>query len=458
MSKILPAMGSWFKILIMKRFIVLILFLFSKFSDADEIRTIYDRGAENGAFEGCVDLRMYGGNYHADYIIGVSLGSLFTGRNFTLGLLAPLRFMLKNESNIIRIKDWDEAEDFARVIPFILFGGKKKYYELFVGNLAGISIGHGTIVHKFYSTMDEDHYRGGIHTRVDLEEGGFEGILSSFTNPSLVGFRGYLKPLVFFNLSNGLKRLSFGFSIIGDFKAPMSFNYDNNGVIITNNTALPSMTTSALSILGIDTDWNIYKGKIFEITPYVDGIFEGSNENALHSGVFLGINPSKKTELGLRVEHRYLSSNYIPVYFDSLYQIEKFNVPSGETKISKLISKTKGGYSHGFLTEFSSIFDNSLRFGISYEDSQLDDDTKIGLSFTIKPIQQLIFSTSYYLRYASSFGDFINSGKNFIVSEIKLGIGKGFNIFAMFAHQKMLKQGKYIPTNDFFSGISFIYP
>ena len=63
-------------------------------------------------------------------------------------------------------------------------------FFLRAGELAASTLGHGTIVNRYYNNVDIDHYHTGIATNLNMETWGAQVMVNDLLAWNLVGLRG----------------------------------------------------------------------------------------------------------------------------------------------------------------------------------------------------------------------------------------------------------------------------
>ncbi|MEL6180918.1 MAG: hypothetical protein AAFS10_18300, partial [Myxococcota bacterium] len=80
-----------------------------------------------------------------------------------LALQLPLRLRLADrepeDNDLIRAEDWDEVAEFMRVVRLAEYGVPDDPLYVRAGELSGATLGHGTIMNRYYNVIDVDHYQ-----------------------------------------------------------------------------------------------------------------------------------------------------------------------------------------------------------------------------------------------------------------------------------------------------------
>lgn len=198
-------------------------------------------------------------------------------------------------------------------------------------------------------------------------------------------------------------RLAFGYTNALDGRAPNQLDFDSTGnVKLDKYNDIQVKNTKPVSIEGYDAEWKVISSKYFELTPYADynrfRHIEGANGR--HYGAIARIG-GKEINLTIRPESRRMTSNYIPMYFDSFYEIERFqsSIESGisTTKYESLMSKptdgkTVSGYYHTIILNIYNI-----GFEANYEDYQGKNNSRVFIGAYV-PIMSIIRFSAFYTK------------------------------------------------------------
>ena len=123
-------------------------------------------------------------------------------------------------------------------------------------------------------------------------------------------------------------RLAFGYSVVTDYEAPLSIEKDgSNQLVIDPDTNRPrGFESETLTFVGTDVEFRFSPFRWMDLTPYTDlnRIKHLDKSKGTHVGVdfemrFLG----NFIKIMFKPEYREVTANYIPVYFDSYYSLER---------------------------------------------------------------------------------------------------------------------------------------
>jgi len=382
-------------------------------------------GGTAGAYMGLAVTNIEGEGSYAATLINTefSLGPV------GLGLSVPLNVMIWNNDQccvggytresktyggLIRKRDWDEPQDFARFIRFIRYGNKRDPVYAVAGQLWAASIGHGTLVSRYSNSLSLDHPKVGLALDVNTEFVGFESLTDWVGNPTLMAGRAYLRP---FGDMPVLRGWAIGVSGATDRRAPVGLTgplqADAQG-----NPIIPNQ--QAVYAIGVDTEFEVVRNSLLSLIPYVDFNRIAGAGNGLHAGVLSDVRlpvPLLEMNVQAKLEYRVMQPGYIPEYFDQTYDIGRvqYAVQQGAstTYVAKydaaLAAKTSDtSFSQrGFHGELAVNLAGFVQVGGLYEDRQGDPNgASLGV-FAILPKFDVVKASAYYLRknMKSGFSD-----------------------------------------------------
>jgi hypothetical protein len=245
--------------------------------------------------------------------------------NFGLGLDLQLDF---NSKGKLRTADFNSFGDYLRIIRYARFGVKNDPLYVKLGALDYYTLGHGSIMYLYNNSPSFDARRTGFVFDVDFGLFGLESIYSSFGEPSVVGVRGHIKPLKF---------TEFGaIPIIGNFEVGASFvgDYNKDASVIqgsynpVSNTVDRTAAYGSMQIVGVDVGLPIFSNSIVGLKLYTDYNKIINFGSGVATGVIAEFNGIGLVTASAKLERRFNNAHYIPSYFNSLYEIERFNIDS----------------------------------------------------------------------------------------------------------------------------------
>jgi hypothetical protein len=363
--------------------------------------------------------------------IGGSIGaSIFKGKPYLLvgfnpqfefgkwgiGIDGAIRISNKGT---LRKEDFDEVYDIARFLNFIRFNKPYDDFYFRIGGLRNATIGHGAIVDNYSNNSSYDDRRIGAAARLDLGLFGGEGLLSDIFARGFYAGRGFARPLRLLPIGGGswfMRNVEVG--------ATMSFDFDPDALRIIPNhepwvkhfidtvdgKARDSLViikdsasiASPMNMYGVDVSVMVWQDRNAEGRVYADYVNIVDFNHGYLFGVRSSFYTAENTFFDIRVE-RYLFTNYfLPNYYNSFYERDKYNDDVSQldyiTKASRLVD-TNAGAGNGSRFGFFTRFDRTLEFSLTY--AHLDNIPRADLMemvFTFPEIWWKFFGSITYNR------------------------------------------------------------
>ena len=362
----------------------------------------------------------------------------------------------------VRTQDWDELGDYARIIRYINFGGKEEHFYLDVNAFKASSIGHGTVLKRYNPNLDLNRRRVSAQLDAFIDYGGFESYINSIANPTLMSGLAFIKPLSLINKDNYILRsFSVGATFTADVEAPLRNKLDINdadhdgrreGELAVNQTTFQPETvpTEVVSyglsteIKFIDTphiDWKTYFDTSFLETGIpIDNpkrpLWDNIPTRAMRSmgmtwGNLLRMNFGRRTLDGgslhavrIRTELRQYDNNYLPSYFDTMYEVQRVQYSSSiadadlanGTKLQKVLGRSADSPDvKGVYLEASWKIGDYFATALALELNDRDDpnalvgdrrgDNSLFVHLEVPHVGNWQFLATYHRRTAETFDD-----------------------------------------------------
>jgi len=237
----------------------------------------------------------------------------------------------------LREGDYDEGRDFVKFLRYLTYGKKEDNLYVNVGQLFAATLGHGQGMRRYAGNVDINQTRVGLEVDAYGDYGGFEFFLADVTRGNVFGALGFIKPLSFFSENAMARSLSLGVSWVTDQKAPYELarmapvGTATLGAVLSAGDGSPLnpplTNTRALNIFGVDAEFKVLRTDSVDLKTYADfSMMQGSG-----SGLTLGLLGRFNFRAGstvhllrTRLELRTYDSNFLPSYFDSLYEFQKY--------------------------------------------------------------------------------------------------------------------------------------
>jgi hypothetical protein len=279
---------------------------------------------------------------------------------WSFALQAPLHLLIYDVDNLkygqlkIRREDWDQASDYLRVIRFLTFGRKEDNIYVSINTLRPYTLGHGMLFERYQPNIDFARTNTGLMFDMYNDYGGFQAQINDLTfQNQVMGFLLFAKPMRFFTNNAVLKTLSFGLEYGIDAQAPRCIKTSASsnqcvqargnsgdvdrftGIVLDNSYArsqsdgLYASQKSMVHALGLSAEIKAYK---------LPGMIDIKGYQTFHYFLNAGGGPGLGTgALGrftfgnrwlnafrIRAEMDNYGNGFIPSYFDTLYEVNKY--------------------------------------------------------------------------------------------------------------------------------------
>ena len=306
----------------------------------------------------------------------INYTTVLAERDFTMSFALPVRLEMldtrpdrgwttelgRSRIGTIREQDWDQWQDYARIIRYINYGGKEEHFYFDVNGFKASTIGHGTVLKRYNPNLNLNRRRVSAEVDAFFDYGGFEAYVNDVTGPNIMSALAFVKPLSFINRKNYfLRSFSIGATFTTDTSAPMRAKLDtqdvdadgkretellvdqNNFNPVTIDQKIYGYGTSVemklvdtpnvdwktyfdLSFLetGLPTDWNYADNSGYMFFDKADIGTKAVKSSGLAWGHLLRLNLGVKPvhALRIRLELRRYDNNYLPSYFDTMYEVQ----------------------------------------------------------------------------------------------------------------------------------------
>ena len=295
----------------------------------------------------------------------------------------------------LRTSEWNSWQAILSKIKYLRWGtkGDKPVYFK-IGQIDDATLGHGFIMYGYNNNMNFPNVKKfGIAFDLDLDYVGFESFVDNVFDFDILGLRGFVRPL-----------FGSGIFLLDSLKIGASFAADLDPFNPIPPSDSPyqfsdSDFTNRIFIFGADLELPLISlDPVFNLVWYVDFasiLGKGTGEATGFQGKILSFIPYK-------LEIRYLQPNFLPSFFDSLYEAERYVVVSNTyvSKYDRLDYITNSYFGWFFYSGVS--FEKAVDLFVNVEDS-FDDTTY--------PTMRLVFRLDRSLTKVVGV-DFIYERKN----------------------------------------------
>lgn len=293
--------------------------------------------------------------------------------NIGFGLDLNLEF--DSEGNL-RNENFNEFSDYLSIIRYFRYGQKNDPTYFRVGALDYATLGHGSLMYLYNNSPSYDTRRIGAVLDLDFNAFGFESVYSNFMQQGIIGLRGFVRPFIMaeMDMLPFISNMEIGATYINDFDE----NANVKSLELNGNELVP-LTDGSMSAFGFDLGIPLLRNMLVDIDFYVDygnivGYGDGVSTGFLGSFKGLGL-----VNIQAKLERRFNNDKYIPAYFNSFYEIDRFylNQSTGEfnSKAFQLENTVNSG--NGFYGEIFVSVLGMLDIRGSYQ--RLDKEPKSGI-------------------------------------------------------------------------------
>lgn len=295
--------------------------------------------------------------------------------NFGIGLDLNFEF---NSSGELRTENFNEFSDYASIIRYVRYGRKNDPVYARLGALDYATLGHGSIMYLYNNSPAFDTRKIGLAFDIDFSTFGFESVYGNFGQSGVAGLRGYVRPLKFSSAGD--------IPIIGNLEVGATFatDFDENagvtgGRINSDGNFEVTDDEGSIQAYGFDLGLPIFSGSVASLDLYFDYAVLSSFGSGTATGFIFKLNGLGLVDVRTRFERRFNGDNYIPSYFNSLYEIERFKYNESTGAITSKVQSLKNNQSvgNGYYGELLVTVLNTFDILGSYQ--RLDDDPNSGI-------------------------------------------------------------------------------
>ncbi len=406
---------------------------------------------------------MFGG-IGEDFFLQIQPRLDFNFGKIGLGVQVPLNLRIidnkpKNKDDfggIIREEDWDEFSDFLKVVRYVRYGHKHSDDLLYlrVGEIAA-DLGHGTIMARYMNNVDVNTFRLGSQVDVYTNYGGVETVVSDYGSfvegpeSRLFAFRGYFKPYALIDPESFLNMFAVGFSVATDLNAPRAVARIRNADGDLVNDLDPDGNfkidkDSAQTVYGFDLEAQVINTDMLKITPYTDLNFIGNAGWGWHLGSLFTFSFPIGFDLVIpaRLEYRRFRTDYIPSYFSTFYEIERYAFGSGAPKAKFVGDLPDDKGINGFYGDLAFSFAGLVQIGAVYEDYDNSPGPTFAAFMSVPALEVIQFKAYYTRAGIQDFGDvFVLDERSLLVAEARYELVMYVYLVGRFTR-------RWVPAND----------
>jgi hypothetical protein len=329
----------------------------------------------------------------------------------------------------VRREDWDERADYMRVVRFVTLGRKEDNLYLSLNTMRPATIGHGMLMDNYQANMDVDRSMTNLLFDAYNRYGGFQFQINDVTlENQILGGLAFVKPLSLFSDDPVLSSLSLGIEYVGDFRAPVCIRLsakddatclqghghqagmntrgeplDTTFVRTDPDTGRYAVEVGTAHAAGLSAEMKLYRsGNRSDVKLY--GTYHQFLNEGGGTGAGMGLlgrfnaGTTWIQAFRLRTEYRNVDDGFLPNYFGTLYELNKYEHGFGSrahqvtpTKYQAIFGDPANGFarpSHGRRHGFR--FD--LSWGLFYKSRRMKQIAMgIGVSDTEGPFDSNMY-------------------------------------------------------------------
>ncbi len=242
---------------------------------------------------------------------------------WTAGLMVKLRL----NRDGFRDEDYDSTNDILSILRFVQYNEKDDpgYYAR-LGDLEDVRMGYGQIFNEYHNTVSLDDPKRGVIIDNNTGTFQFETTWSNLIAPEVFGLRGAYRPFLQ-TRTDRFQHLIFGVSLAGDFDDDGGFvNTASPGTVFipeqTVFAGLEAEDDGSIVMVSLDAGLPIATSVTEELLAYTTF----TKMMGYGSGLSFGLRGTRNLENGRLegwLEQRILGKEYLPSYFDALYELER---------------------------------------------------------------------------------------------------------------------------------------
>jgi len=278
--------------------------------------------------------------------------------NIGIGLDLLLEF---DSSGKIRTENFKQFSDYLRIIRYIRYGVKNDPVYVRVGALDYATLGYGNIIYLYNNNTSFDRRTIGMEMGVDFNTFGFEFVYSNFMQAGVTGLRGYVRPFQLTSMSS--------FPLIGKMEigATYATDFDKNagvmnGAADSDGNFLATDDIGKMAAYGFDLGLPVISNKLIDMKLFYNYTQIVDFGSGSAGGVMFDFKGFGLLDLKIKMERRWNTDQYLPSYFNALYEVDRFNIDengsvSSKAALLRAATNVSNGWYGGLYARVLGMFD-----------------------------------------------------------------------------------------------------
>ena len=401
---------------------------------------------------------------------------------------APLRIQLLDtrpdvqwsQIGQFRKQDWNDWTSYAQIVRNITYGGKESHVYADINAFKASTLGHGALLRRYNPNLDLNHRQVSGELDAFGDYGGGEIYVNNVVQPRVMGGLLFVKPLSFIDRDDFMMRsFSIGGTLVADVDAPLRNRLDysdlngdgrrDNQLALNQTTYRPMYSAGKVLGYGLDSEIKLVDNEHADWKTYVDysmlaaGLptddpkafqFDNIPTKYVHSGGFtwghllrLNLGNDPVHVLRLRAEVRSYDANYLPGYFDVMYEVQRvlYRVRSvggsgqsyqlalaNGTKLQEVLGRTGGRILGGYF-EASWKISEMFVAAAAMEFNDTTPDNNLFVHLEVPKYKSFQFLATWHRRNASSVNSLVSkfsAAENILIAKARYRVTDNFHINA----------------------------
>ena len=246
---------------------------------------------------------------------------------FGFGFDIPIQVNI--DTRKLRTEEFQGGIEVLRMVRYASYG-RKKAGSVYVraGDLYGVSLGYGTLINNYSNSPSFEARKFGFNFDFNFKHiVGVEGVYSDISGVNLVGVRPYARPLRVTSIPI-VRSLEIGYSYVTDkgTNADSTAHFLKQSGMNANaiDAGITFLNTSFIKLIGYGQTSQLKKVQS-------DTLAENFTANSIaynagkgtSAGLSAKMNLASMFRLDVRIERLWYNDNYLPQFFDAIYEINK---------------------------------------------------------------------------------------------------------------------------------------
>ena len=227
-------------------------------------------------------------------------------------------------------------------------------------------------------------------------------------------------------------------------------------------------SAGAQTVWGVDLEANVLNTTMIQITPYTDLNHVDGGGTGWHLGTLVTLTMPIGFDLSIpiRLEYRRFQSNYVPAYFSTFYELERYSFPGGAKAVgpkAAVVRSASGSPGiNGYYGDLAFNFAGLIQVGGIYE--WYDNSEPAFSLFASVPALEIIQAKAYYAKTGVKSGKdaFTFDNRSFLVGELRYevvtyvyAIGRFTRRWMLDTNESSKTYNEYVGRNDWSFGVEF---